>query len=263
MADFIYVHIDNVSNAVLTQGFSTTDFRQAIIHRPKNLLLLDPSNELGEYEAHTAMKTIRGSEAVNNYFQTADRKRIAGTNKWIDFTDIMMLKELTPTEISELLYFGHMKTHLHSPFFYKLQNNFAYFDLQDDLARVYYRYLDEFYQVLAQKVTHLVATILNARRSLFQKNKPVDPLPLNIVKKLSDFMKEGLVFSFKQSEFHNKKYIVPLFLVEDTRIRMGNPTFKEDALIGHLTYYSSKKTWDLDVDKKNLDFWSLSNIPLS
>jgi len=263
MADFIYVHIDNVSNAVLTQGFSIADFHQAIIHRPKNLLLLDPSNELGEYEAHTAMKTIRGSDAVDHYFQTASKKRITETNKWIDFTDIMMLKELTPTEISELLYFGHMKTHLHSPFFYKLQNNFAYFDLQDGLARVYYRYLDEFCRVLAQKITHLVTTILNTRRSLFQKNKPVDPLPLNIVKKLSDFMKEGLVFSFKQPEFQNKKYKIPLFLVEDTHIRMGNPTFKDDALIGYLTYYSSKKTWDLDVNKKNLDFWTLSNIPLS
>lgn len=263
MADFIYVLIDNVSNAVFTQGFSTADFHQAIVHRPKNLLLLDPSSELGEYEAHTAMKIIRGSNAVENYFQAADNKRISSPPKWIDFTDTMMLKELTPVEISELLYFGHMKTHLHSPFFYKLQNNFAYFDLQDDLARVYYRYLDEFYQVLAKKVTHIITEILNVHRTLFRKKKAVTPLPLDIVKKLSDLMKAGLVFSFKQTEFQNRNYQIPLFLVEDTHIRTGNPIFKNDALIGHLTYYSAQKIWKLDIDQKDLDFWSISNIPLS
>ncbi len=48
-----------------------------------------------------------------------------------------------------------MKTHLHSPFFYKLQNNFVFFDLQDGLTRVYYRYLDEFYRILADKITRV------------------------------------------------------------------------------------------------------------
>ena len=67
-----------------------------------------------------------------------------------------MVKELTPLEISELLYFGHMKTHLHSPFFYKLQNNFVYFDLKDQRSRVYYRYLEEYYRILADKITHIV-----------------------------------------------------------------------------------------------------------
>ena len=64
--------------------------------------------------------------------------------RWIDFTDLTMIKELSALEISELLYLGHMKTHLHSPFFYKLQNNFVYFDLGDDLLRVYYRYMKNF-----------------------------------------------------------------------------------------------------------------------
>ena len=50
--------------------------------------------------------------------------------KWIDFSDVTMLKELTPLEISELLYFGHMKNSLHSPFFYKLQNDFVFLNLQ-------------------------------------------------------------------------------------------------------------------------------------
>jgi len=261
MPNFVYVHIDNISNAVLTQEISAADFHNGIIHQPRNLLLLDPTNDMGEFEAHTAMKIIRGSEAVEKYFQSAERKNIR-SNKWIDFTDTLMLKELSAIEISELLYFGHMKTHLHSPFFYKLQNNFAYFNLQDGLTRTYYRYLDEFYHVLSQKITHIVLEKLNSKRSFFQKPKSIKAVPADIIKKLSDMMKEGLVFSFDQTEFKNKKYEIPLYLVEDTRIRKGHIVLQDDALIGDLIYYSNKNTWELKVNLDELELWSLPNSSL-
>ncbi|MGE9502105.1 hypothetical protein ACQP3D_27360, partial [Escherichia coli] len=91
----------------------------------------------GEYESHTGLKVIRGTENIQRFFSSSRNRRGFDELKWIDFTDLTMLKELTPLEISELLYFGHMKTHLHSPFFYKLQNNFVYFDLNDQLNRIY------------------------------------------------------------------------------------------------------------------------------
>ena len=128
MTSSIYIHLDTTSNIVLTQGINAGDFHRGIVHPPKNILLLNPSSELGEFENHTTMKIIRGEAAVSQFLQNLSKNRLLLENKWIDFTDLAMLKELTPLEISELLYFGHMKTHLYSPFFYKLQNNFVYFD---------------------------------------------------------------------------------------------------------------------------------------
>ncbi|HAQ0275129.1 TPA: hypothetical protein IWO12_000744 [Enterococcus faecium] len=133
MTESVYVHIDTTSNAVLTKGLTATDFANSIVHFPQNLLLLDPSASAGEYESHTGLKVIRGTENIQRFFSSSRNRRGFDELKWIDFTDLTMLKELTPLEISELLYFGHMKTHLHSPFFYKLQNNFVYFDLNDQL----------------------------------------------------------------------------------------------------------------------------------
>lgn len=130
MTESVYVHIDTTSNAVLTKGLTATDFANSIVHFPQNLLLLDPSASAGEYESHTGLKVIRGTENIQRFFSSSRNRRGFDELKWIDFTDLTMLKELTPLEISELLYFGHMKTHLHSPFFYKLQNNFVYFDLK-------------------------------------------------------------------------------------------------------------------------------------
>lgn len=259
MTNLVYVHIDTISNAVLTQGITIQDFHQGIVHQPKNLLLLNPSSDLGDYESHTAMKVIRGNEAVDNYFRTIEKMRLVEETKWIDFTDLAMLKELTPLEISELLYFGHMKTHLHSPFFYKLQNNFVYFDLKDNIARTYYRYLDEFYRILANKLTQIVFEIMNQKRGLFRKPQPIEKLNVDLVKSLREFMREGLVFSFTQAIKTEDTFQIPIFVVEDTRFRIATPPFKDDALIGHLSYHLTTNVWQLDIDEDHLAFASLSS----
>ena len=62
------------------------------------------------------------------------------------------LHQLTPQEIADLLYISHANTHLHSPFFYKLQNNFIFLNLAQDFTKVYYRKMDDFYQQLSYQL---------------------------------------------------------------------------------------------------------------
>lgn len=259
MTEMIYVHIDTVSNAVLTQGIATKDFYQGIVHQPKNLLLLNPSSDLGEFETHTAMRIIRGSEAVENYFQLVSKERAAEDNKWIDFSELAMLKELTPLEISELLYFGHMKTHLHSPFFYKLQNNFVYFDLKDTTVRTYYRYLDEFYRILANKLTYMSLEALNDKRSFFRKPKPVERINIELMKSLRDVMREGIIFSLEQATSLDGLYKIPLFIVGDPRFRISVENLSNEDLVGYLTYDIATKKWHTDIDRDRLTFATLTN----
>jgi len=38
----LFAYIDSTSNAVLSKGFSPSDFVDGIVHQPKHLLLLDP-----------------------------------------------------------------------------------------------------------------------------------------------------------------------------------------------------------------------------
>lgn len=259
MTDLIYVHIDTTSNAILTQGIGAKDFHQGIVHQPKNLLLLNPSSELGEFEPHTAMKIIRGSEAVENYFQIVSKERTPEDNKWIDFSDLAILKELTPLEISELLYFGHTKTHLHSPFFYKLQNNFVFFDLKDSIARTYYRYLDEFYRILSNKLTHLTLEALNDKRSFFRKPKPVERINLELIKTLREVMREGIIFSLQQAVTIDDNFQIPIFVVGDAHFRINAPVFKDEDLVGHLIYSTTKKTWQAKLDEEHLAFAALTS----
>lgn len=256
MAKMVYVHIDTTSNAVLSRGITPTSFYQGIVHQPKNLLLLDPSSDYGEYESHTGMKILKGEEAVKQYFEALSRHRITETVKWIDFTDPAMLKELTPMEISELLYFGHMKTQLHSPFFYKLQNNFVYFDLQDDLSRVYYRYLDEYYRILADKLTHLVLERINDKKSFFRKSIPVDKLKVQLLQEMKGIFQEGILFCFETATNENNLLKIPIYLVEDAGLRKTTLLRDEELLVAYLIYNQTSRQWSLDYVEKDLLFFS-------
>ena len=79
MPKMVYVHIDTTSNAVLSRGINPVSFYQGIVHQPKNLLLLDPSSDYGEYESHTGMKILKGEEAVKHWPVTESRKQSNGS----------------------------------------------------------------------------------------------------------------------------------------------------------------------------------------
>lgn len=254
MTKMIYIHIDTTSNAVLSRGISPLEFYHGIVHQPKNLLLLDPSSDYGEYETHTGLKILRGNEGVKQYFDELARNRISEDIKWIDFNDSALLKELTPLEISELLYFGHMKTHLHSPFFYKLQNNFVYFDLKDELSRVYYRYLDEYYRILADKLTRTVLEKINDRRSFFRKATPVEKLDISLLREMKGLFQEGVVFCFQSAHTEGQDYKIPIYLIEDGSFRKNEELTKDDMLVGHLIYQQDRRQWQVIYEDKDLLF---------
>lgn len=246
MSDSVYVHIDTTSNAVLTKRLTINDFSNSIVHFPQNLLLLDPSASAGEYESHTGLKVIRGTENIQRFFQTVRSRNNSTDLKWIDFTDLTMLKELSPLEISELLYFGHMKTHLHSPFFYKLQNNFVYFDLSDHLGRTYYRYLDEFYRIFANKLSTILAGKINEKKSFFRKEIPVEKISVEILKKMRNLMQEGIIFSFDQAGLVDDKYEIPIYVIEDYVWKLKGTRYLEEKPVAVLVYHATQQRWQLD-----------------
>ncbi|WP_321388330.1 hypothetical protein [uncultured Enterococcus sp.] len=252
MLDLIYVHVDITSNAVLSKGITHTDFVQSVVHKPKNLLLLNPYTEDGEYERHSGLKIIRGEDSVNQNFSSINRRRKNEEIKWMDFSDMAMLKELTPLEISELLYFGHTKTSLHSPFFYKLQNNFVFFEFADQMTRVYYRYIDEFYRILADKISAVVLELLNDKKSFFRRNISIDKMSGELLKEMKPILQEGVVFSFDNVEERGKELRIPIHMIEDSLWKTKNTAYKEDPVIASLVYNSAKRTWYFEETEEPL-----------
>lgn len=247
MPETLFTYIDSTSNAVLSKGLSPNDFVDGIVHQPKHLLLLDPASEIGEYENHTGLKILNTPDQIQTFFSNKTFNN-SKESKWIDFNDLTMLKELTPLEISELLYFGHMRTHLHSPFFYKLQNNFVYFNLGNGTMRVYYRYLDEFYRILASKLTRIVLEKVNDRRSFFRKGSSVARLDGETLKELYPILQEGAIFCFAHSELVNKVYHIPIYLSDEKGWRRSSKSYKKEQPVAELSYDSAKQTWQLNIE---------------
>lgn len=245
MTDFIYIHLDNFSNSVMSNGLTNIEFSHSVMKKPQNLLILDPQAEEGEYEPHTALKVIRGEDQVSRYFSILSKKKNPSI-KWIDFNDVEVLKQLTPMEISELLYFGHMKMQLHSPFFYKLQNNYVFFEMPEKMTKVYYRHLEEFYRILGDKITRVLMEKLNDRKTFFKRSVAVDYISDELMRELKPILQEGVVFSFAQSEAINKKYTIPIYVVEDRVRRLEEQKYTPDMQIASLIYDTSKRSWSIE-----------------
>lgn len=245
MADYLYVHLDTTNNSIVTKGIGHHDFYRSFIHRPQNILLLNPSTEAGHFEPHTALKVIEGQENVDEYLASLGKKWNKDQVKWIDFTELAMLKQLTAQEIAELLYFGHMKLHLRSPFFYKLQNNFAYFEVSEEINRVYYRYLDEFFRILGDKIVSNTLEKLNEKKSFFKRSIPVTKMEEYLLKQLRPYLLDGVAFYFAPNEDVGKEYQVCLYLLDDWLIKTNENKLLRKKPDAYLMYNISKKTWRL------------------
>ena len=145
MAKQLYIHYDSVSNHVLAKSiaFHLSALPQSEI--PQNILLLNGKSSLATHDAYTGFMWIKGRKNVLEYLQGVAEGKEAPSN-WVDFDSIEFVHQLTPQEIADLLYISHAKTHLHSPFFYKLQNNFIYLCL-DNIEKsnsFYHSYQDKY-----------------------------------------------------------------------------------------------------------------------
>ncbi|WP_314065128.1 hypothetical protein [uncultured Vagococcus sp.] len=246
---YIYIHLDTISNSVLSKGLSIADFAVSVPEKPQNILLLEPNATEGEFEPHTGLKMIRGQAQVEAYFNNPRREVDI---KWIDFRDLHFLQQLTPMEIAELLYFSHMATQLHSPFFYKLQNNFVYFEKKDNLAKIFYRRLDDFYEIVAEKVRLGVFQKINERKSFFKAATPVASMDASLMKEFRSVFQEGVVLDFKQQELTDQRYSIPVYVVEDQFKTIDSRKFRQEDRIALITYDLSAKTWAVQQDEWDL-----------
>ncbi|WP_034551345.1 hypothetical protein [Carnobacterium funditum] len=242
ISDYIYVHLDGVTNSVLSKGITFKNYDEIIKKVPENILLLNASKDIGEFDPHTGFQMICGVEKVRDYLEDNIDKNTSRTLKWIDFESVELLRQVTPVEISELLYVAHARTHLHSPFYYKLQNNYIYLSMTDNFKKIYFRYLEQFYGFLSDSLTKSLEIKCNEKKKFFQKETKIEPIPDEVIKELIPFLREGVLFSFIQMQNQHDTCEIPVFLVED-RLRGMNQTFSKKDLLGTVRYDRNQREW--------------------
>lgn len=249
-SEYIYVHLDSVTNSVLSKGITFFDYEKIVQNKPNNILLLNTTKDIGEFDMHTGFRMIRGADKVQQYFDEY-RKGSYGSKyqlKWIDFDSIELLHELTPIEISEILYLGHAYTHLHSPFNYKLQNNFIFLTMPDKSVKQYYREINYFYSFLASELTKELKLRSVEKKLLFKKTKSVQSLPIELVQEMVPLLREGICFLFDDLVIEKDICEIPIYLVED-RVKSFHSDHLYKDLLAYLCFDYKKQTWFLKEEQ--------------
>lgn len=244
----IYVYYDTVGNNVLSKGIMNATAEISLKRIPKNILLLKDKHTLSTYDNYTGFHVIKDQENVIKFLK-AEAQDSDKRCSWIDFSNVEMLHQLTPIEISEILYIAHAHNYLHSPFYYKLQNNYIYLTMPNGFTKVYYRHLEEFIDHFIVSLTERMRAKVNEKRRFFQKERAISPCAIADKKALVRLFREGICISFKQMTNMGSIYSAPLFVVED-QLSMLESRFDERASIGDLTYDANTDKWKLTYKLK-------------
>lgn len=245
----LYVHYDAVTNYFMTREISLTvqDFSKQ--YMPQNIILADAPDEFGRYDVQTDFKILRSQIEVIDYFDLCQKESRRLSN-WIDFDSVEMMHELTPFEISELLYLFHANRALRSPFFYKLQNNYVYLTMPNGLNKTYYRHMTHFYPRFGRAIAGQVQELVNEGRPWFSlQKKTVESLPFGLVEELSPLFMNGLKIDFRQALKELNTWTIPLFIIEDELTRLTRDEGRSKA-VGKIIYQEPASQWQIEIFTK-------------
>lgn len=254
----LYVFTDFSTNQVDLRGFTSASFQQAMQRPIHNILVLSGNVPEAEYDEYTRFFTIRGDAAVASFFQW----QLAHPEqpvKWVDYVSEDLLHQLTPGEIAELLYLRHMTRSWHSPFFYKLRNDYVYLPQSADTLRVYYRRISEFFNQFATRLSELVADLgtegfsryLNLLGSRARKPEITSP-GREVMDRLRPLLSEGIIIDFSNVHYRAVTTL-PIYLMEDR----SNDLLQGEvhhAPIGYLRYDAVARQWQVETKFESDDF---------
>lgn len=199
--DFIhhlYIHMNDVDQFVIYSGLSYKQFFSSV-EPMKNMLLLKHAYEDGSFNMHTQFDFI-SSEDMSLFIKKLSD--IKGDLCWVDFASEKNINQLSPMEQAELLYFGHKREPLASPFFSKLQNRYAFYaSPSDKMTKVYFRFLGDSELLIANLFNKMIHEKEGTggfwRRKSKQSIPSINPMLLRAYR---PFIKEGALLSLYRME---------------------------------------------------------------
>ena len=259
MSNYLYVLLDPTSNHVTTRGVGLKFLTKAMKKLPRNIVLLSGAKAQGSFDDYTRFEVIRGEKSVGDFINCQEFLPLP-TVKWVDYDSQELFHQLTPGEIAEMLYLAHANRHWHSPFFYKLQNNYVCLPMENQLVKIYYRYINEFYYQLALSFKRCLQLQRRPeKRSIFFLNQVAMPKQkiqepsVYFIKSLLHLLYEGVIFDFSQAYATDKTGMhIPVYLAED-QVDETMRQLTHAKLMATITY-SRQGEWVLSDHSSNAIF---------
>jgi hypothetical protein len=210
----IYIHMNEADQFVMFSGLTMQQFVKSL-GPLQNLLLLKHEYEDSSFNIHTQLEFVPDEEVLTFTKEFMDNPTDL---RWIDFKDERKLNMLTSQEQAELLYIGHKKEPIRSPFYYQLQNRFVYLSNEEEsMTKIYFRELND--------SLHLVVNILNQvvrdkeKGAPFWRRKQKEGYPeLTMEQFISHkpLLKEGVLLSLYKIEKSKVSYDLEIRLLPES-----------------------------------------------
>ncbi|MFF2484625.1 hypothetical protein [Paenibacillus sp. NPDC058071] len=179
--DIIYMIYNENEQSVTSMGIEFIDFINCLTIEPNNILLLESGYTGEDFHYGLRLEFVR-KENLNDLYK--ENVYSYGDFCWVDFDELITIDNLTPHEKAELLYLGHYKQPLGSPFFEKLNNKYVYLSHDDGwFNKIFYKDKNQYIDALGRLVSNRVKS--------YRKN--VSPLSQDIVEQLTLFAKDGIL----------------------------------------------------------------------
>lgn len=212
--DLIYVHLNESKQYVLSYGIEFAEFTESLSDLINNVLLLKHHFDEGDFNVHSLLEFV-----PNNRLNKLMKDDVYGYGDfcWVDFEEEEGLNELTGQEIAELLYLGHMKTHLKPPFYQKLGNRFFYLSHDDGWwNKIYYRNMMDYYRMLGSVIAAKMTESKFEKNLLgIKKKRAFPPIHLELLLNMKTMMKEGILISIHDAEQSRTSVEVPIWILGD------------------------------------------------
>lgn len=236
-----YIKINKQENMIFSCGMPFEDFMRNISVQPDNILLMDGEYFGGEYHLETGFEYV---EKKNLEDLINDNVYNYGDFCWMDYKSKNQIDNLTPRELSELLYLVHRHEPLESPFSSKLNNRYTYI-AHDDYwwTRVYMKDINDYRNVIKGKIL----------KELKGRKRTIEDIPDEIVEVIFKGAEYGLYIDFENVINIHGSTGVSLFKVGnyrnyDTIHEVFNR--KKNVFSNSLYLNYEKKKWSLHGEWK-------------
>lgn len=209
----LYVHMNELNQFVIFSGLTFREFVSAV-GPLQNILLLKNEYEDGSFNMHTRLEFVEEKGIAKFIKKVSDSKKDLC---WIDFSEERKLNLLTPQEQAELLYIGHKKESIRSPFYHQLQNKYVYLSSKEEkISKIYFRDLAD----VEKLVTHVFNSIIQEKERLtnFWRRKATNLTPIfteEMMEKFHEDIKDGVLFSMYKVEKPKLSYVIELRNISD------------------------------------------------
>jgi hypothetical protein len=165
--DVIYMIYNDNEQSVTSMGIEFIDFVSSLTIELNNVLLLESGYAGEDFHYGLRLEFVKKEHLSELY---RDDVYSYGDFCWVDFDDVGSLDDIEPQEKAELLYLGHYKKPLGSPFFNKLNNKFVYLAHDDGwYNKVFHSDKNDYIDVMRQLIPNRIKSYKKNMQPLSQE----------------------------------------------------------------------------------------------